>query len=213
MFGWFCLASFTTYRNYKEKRGFYRKFIIFFGIWLFFIPLMLIVSINVDSSIRAKFAQCWTLLLGSLAHIVFLALYNPATRCNKSFPFHANTSEMLSTKGPPAAGRKGQSGVELMKSNALHSQPTNPGSLDRGETGLVAGSSAENLNPNPMHAMDTSETSRLLNPDEVFWTIRSSGYQLVKGLSTFRGVAMDLDSTLRDWEGEDDGDVDFSRQN
>ncbi|CAM9448078.1 unnamed protein product, partial [Heterosigma akashiwo] len=95
---WFAYAGSTTFRNYRAKRSFYAKFITVFVAWLVLVPVMLGVSVGIGASHRARFALAWALLYPALAHSALLALYNPTTRCNRSFPFHAHTNDMMLKK-------------------------------------------------------------------------------------------------------------------
>ena len=94
---WFLYAACTTKNNpqYESKRCFYAAFTGIFAAWFITVPLIALVGGALSDSKRAFFMFAWERVLMAFAHIALLVLYNPNTRCNRAFPFHANTSQML----------------------------------------------------------------------------------------------------------------------
>nr|QVK45728.1 G protein-coupled receptor [Proales similis] len=91
---WFCYAIVFTLKNFPEKRKFYVILLIYFTIWFWLNPLLSILSIFVIADhVRQFYAFLIQSLLVVFAHSYFLILTRP-TKGNKSFPYHAKTSQI-----------------------------------------------------------------------------------------------------------------------
>jgi len=197
MWAWFLHASYTTFKNSKQKRGFYKKFCTLFGLWFIIIPLLYIASIKVDNSKRARFAVAWELIYMSVAHVALLILYNPVTRCNKTFPFHANTSDMLGI--PRLETRVELQGDGRLLGNSNDEEQGQNESIPKDlphvvENAVAALNSAESA---------FEETALLLGSHDPYYIARDSGNRLFQGLSGCRRVAGDLREALQDINDED----------
>lgn len=54
-FLWFVYAGWTTHRMFHAKRGFYRKFLLFGGLWILTLPVFVAISTAIADYYRAKF--------------------------------------------------------------------------------------------------------------------------------------------------------------
>jgi len=207
---WFLHASAMTFKDNKRKRRFYIKFCTLYGLWFLLIPLLLIASITVDDSRRARFSVAWELIAFFIAHLSLLAMYNPNTSCNKTFPFHANTSDMLGITKPGRNARgelqivrqmpQAESQRALMPEQNGYDTPTGHCTNQH----LIASSLAALENTEDMF----EEVARLLGSSDPFWILRDSGTRLHKGLTSVAPQAKELRTALMDFE-EDDRDVDL----
>jgi len=91
---WFLRALRTTFLNYSRKKRFYRKFTIFFSIWLMLLPLLALVTISLNPMTQTLFLNAWEYTLVFIGQFILLLLYNPVLKYNSSFPFHQRVEEI-----------------------------------------------------------------------------------------------------------------------
>ncbi len=121
LLGWLWYALYTTHGNFPKKRGFYNKFGALFTAYLVALPVLVAVTGQMSETYRQIFSEAWSVALLLFAQLVFLMLYNPYWRANKSFPFHAQTPQDLgivaeiarATEAPQALSGQGVGGVTL----------------------------------------------------------------------------------------------------
>ena len=114
---WFCYASHTTARNFRAKRGFYRKFALLGGAWISFPLLLRLVVLAAPPQARLQLFHGGELLGFTVVQWVLWVMYCPVTlrvpACiarwfcvlspegrgpalrNTSFPFHVKVAEMV----------------------------------------------------------------------------------------------------------------------
>mmetsp|Transcript_16372 Transcript_16372/g.19638 ORF Transcript_16372/g.19638 Transcript_16372/m.19638 type:complete len:819 (-) Transcript_16372:1183-3639(-) len=91
---WMCYATFVTLTKFRMKRRFFKKFLFTFGIWQMSLPLVVAIALAIPTWTRAKVVNTMELVFTYGAQLALLLLYYPG-RYNRSFPFHATTSDML----------------------------------------------------------------------------------------------------------------------
>jgi hypothetical protein len=79
-FCWFIYASLTTSKNFAKKRGFFKKFIVIFGIYLIAPVIMTLFTYMLPTYDRQGFVTSWELLLILFAQIILVTMYNPSLR-------------------------------------------------------------------------------------------------------------------------------------
>merc|ERR1719231_1333204 len=92
---WFYYAVYTTQANFNMKKRFYRKFTFVGMIWMLYIPILALIGLAVEDTTRNIVITTMQLLCVFIGQFALLMMYNPNTRFNKSFPFHAKTSDDL----------------------------------------------------------------------------------------------------------------------
>ncbi|XP_041373916.1 transmembrane protein 145-like isoform X2 [Gigantopelta aegis] len=104
LFGWlwFLLAVFFTLKKYPSKAKFYIPFTIFYTIWFFATPLIILISnLALPQWMREKTVNGVELFIGLAGHVFFLVLTRPAA-ANTNFPYHVRTTQIGSLDGTEA---------------------------------------------------------------------------------------------------------------
>lgn len=92
---WFYYAVYTTQSNFNMKKRFYRKFTIVGLLWMLYIPILALLGLGIEDTTRNITLNVIQLLCVSFGQYALVFMYNPSTRFNRSFPFHAKTSDEL----------------------------------------------------------------------------------------------------------------------
>ena len=119
---WFYYGVYTTQVNFNMKKAFYRKFTFVGLLWMLYVPILALIGLGIEddtrdivrlprlslprtplsSSLSLPLSRCCAqavlviqLLCVSLGQFTLVLMYNPNTRFNRSFPFHAKTSDDL----------------------------------------------------------------------------------------------------------------------
>jgi hypothetical protein len=112
---WFARCAASTSRNFAKKRGFYGKFNKFFFVYLMVIPIMIGIASGVDAYYRFMLVRGVELFTQWFGQALLLALYNPSTQFNRSFPFHSQTASMIGMYGKSEGNTPGST---LMQSSS-----------------------------------------------------------------------------------------------
>lgn len=91
---WLGYATFVTLSKYKMKRRFFKKFLVLFSLWLISLPIIVLIALAIPTWTRYRVVTCLELIFTFIAQAALLVLYFP-NRYNRSFPFHATTSDMM----------------------------------------------------------------------------------------------------------------------
>eukprot|EP00854_Cymbomonas_tetramitiformis_P000718 gene718-1182_t len=91
---WLGYATFVTLNKYKMKRRFFKKFLMLFSLWLISLPIIVLIALAIPTWTRYRVVTCLELIFTFIAQAALLLLYFP-NRYNRSFPFHATTSDMM----------------------------------------------------------------------------------------------------------------------
>lgn len=189
---WFWYASSTTKRNYKNKVGFYRKFNLVFTFWLVAKPALIIVAVFLDDNERAVVVLIAELSLMFLAHASLAFMYYPDARCNKSFPFHANSSVDLGISAAFMPGAEGEyESPDVQKDEDAGVEVDTGAPITRG-------------GPNGADGTINYAVSRR----SVFQRISTAGGKTARLMRTMSKISSDLDRALLDLQGEIECDVD-----
>jgi len=85
-----------TVHTYKSKKAFYSRFLYSQETYLMTLPLIAwIANTSLDVYVRQNVVTAVELLSMFSSQSVFVLLYNPDTRFNRSFPFHQCTADDL----------------------------------------------------------------------------------------------------------------------
>jgi len=97
VFLWFSYCVYTTLRQYRQKKSFYRKFWFLLGLWILSLPILLGINNMVDVWFRAKLMYLLQLLVLFFVQTVLIVMYNPqhCDSLNKNFPFHGVTNDYM----------------------------------------------------------------------------------------------------------------------
>ncbi|XP_077967846.1 transmembrane protein 145-like [Styela clava] len=91
---WFTYGILFTVKHYPEKSGFYYSLYIFYSIWFFAVPIMVLVStFAIPKYMRSKVVSILELCIDFLAYFIFLVLTRPSA-ANRNFPYHVRTSQI-----------------------------------------------------------------------------------------------------------------------
>lgn len=95
----FVACSLSTRRRYNRKRRFYVRLTVGFALW-WTAAVIVALPLGVFDATRRHAVGIHALnkALDLTAYATLLLLYNPSTRCNRSFPFHARTTDMSLAK-------------------------------------------------------------------------------------------------------------------
>ncbi|ESP00088.1 hypothetical protein LOTGIDRAFT_213289, partial [Lottia gigantea] len=98
---WFLYAIFFTLKNFPSKGAFYYPFFIFYTIWFWAGPIIIMVAQHaLELWVREKTVNGVEMLIALLGHLFFLVLTRPGA-ANGNFPYHVRTSQIAAmTNGP-----------------------------------------------------------------------------------------------------------------
>ncbi|GMH79812.1 hypothetical protein TrLO_g13488 [Triparma laevis f. longispina] len=95
---WFARSINTTMTQFpNNKRRFYRKYAVIFGLWFAWMVLNTWISMSIPDYLRFKFSMAFELCCTFTAHFILTVMYNPAFSAASSFPFHSNASHEVMT--------------------------------------------------------------------------------------------------------------------
>jgi hypothetical protein len=98
---WFLRAILITRVKYTRKRGFYWKFALLGSLWMIALPFQVgMANLVIAVHHRPKFVFAFSIVVNLLFLVAMFILFSPS-RFNRSFPFHAKTSDMEAR--PPAS--------------------------------------------------------------------------------------------------------------
>ncbi|XP_052803315.1 transmembrane protein 145-like isoform X2 [Mya arenaria] len=93
-YAWFCYAIFFTLKHYPEKGSFYHPFFIFFTLWFWAGPIVIIVAMfAIALWSREKTVVGVENFVTLCGHLFFLVLTRPQA-ANKNFPYHVRTTQI-----------------------------------------------------------------------------------------------------------------------
>ena len=109
---WFFRSAVTTMRNFPDnKRRFYRKYTVVFGVWFTFTVTLTWVSAAMPDYFRAKFTFAGESCLLFIAHALLTVMYNPEIEVGGGFPFHGNDgTEVMTGRVRGGEGREERGG-------------------------------------------------------------------------------------------------------
>ena len=125
---WFNYAARTTLKQFRKKKGFYTKFIAFFSLWLAAMPVIIFLCSFCADWFRLKIVFGSQLAYYLMGQAVLCAMYNPDAKYNKSFPFHAMTTAMMTNAPAPGANVQDGRGGGHLGSDSL-SSAAQPGKI------------------------------------------------------------------------------------
>lgn len=95
---WFLRCINTTMSQFpNQKRGFYKKYTIVFGLWFLWMVVNTWISMGVPQYMRFKFSYAFELSIIFSGHLILCIMYNPTFSAASSFPFHSNASHEIMT--------------------------------------------------------------------------------------------------------------------
>ncbi|XP_013394089.1 transmembrane protein 145 isoform X2 [Lingula anatina] len=110
---WFCYATFFTLKNYPEKNLFYYPLFVFFTLWFWAGPIVILVAMNVINLwVREKVVNGVELCVSFVGHFIFLILTRPSA-ANKNFPFHVRTTQVGVMDTPEQNGVPASASTDL----------------------------------------------------------------------------------------------------
>ena len=194
---WFWYAASTTKRNYRHKVGFYAKFNAIFTLWLMAKPALVVAAVFLDDNERAVVVLIAELALAFAAHATLALMYYPDARCNKAFPFHANSSADLGLSAaflPGAEGDYESSDVQKDEDAGVELDTGAP--VTRGGAPGAGGSEGQGT------------INYAVSRRSVFQRISTAGGKTARLMRTMSKISADLDRALLDLQGEIECDVD-----
>lgn len=91
---WFCYGIFFTIKNYPEKKKFYIALAIFYSIWFWASPIVILCTNYVIAKyLQEKIGFIVQSLITLIGHVFFISLTFP-TKANSNFPFHVRTNQV-----------------------------------------------------------------------------------------------------------------------
>ncbi|CAH1797966.1 unnamed protein product, partial [Owenia fusiformis] len=91
---WFCYAIFFTLKHYPEKASFYYPFFIFYTLWFWAGPIVILIAMHVMNLwVREKVVNGIENMVVFIGQIFFLILTRPSA-ANTNFPYHVRTSQI-----------------------------------------------------------------------------------------------------------------------
>ncbi|CAC5416115.1 Transmembrane protein 145 [Mytilus coruscus] len=119
---WFCYSVFFTLKNYKSKSLFYYPFFIFYTIWFWAKPIVILVAmLAIPQWMREKTVHGVELFCVVCGHLFFLILTRPQA-ANKNFPYHVRTTQIASLTGTEVDGFNSYN----YNSGSISSSPSGP---------------------------------------------------------------------------------------
>ncbi|XP_041373427.1 transmembrane protein 145-like [Gigantopelta aegis] len=104
----FTYFVYYTYIAYRRKRIFYVNLFIFYTLWFYLTPVMILISnLALPLWMREKTVNGIELFIGAIGHVFFLVLTNPNV-ANRNFPFHVKTSQIGFLVTPPEHEQLGE---------------------------------------------------------------------------------------------------------
>lgn len=120
---WFCYSVFFTLKNYKSKALFYYPFFIFYTIWFWTKPIVILVAMfAIPQWMREKTVHGVYLFCVLCGHFFFLILTRPQA-ANKNFPYHVRTTQIATLNGTEVDGFNN---YNAYSSGELSSSPSGP---------------------------------------------------------------------------------------
>jgi hypothetical protein len=114
---WFLYAVYTTQKNFKLKKRFYKRFAFIFTVWLLLPALLVLIAGALSPLSLAIYTYIWETLLVYFAQWGLLMMYNPSVNAlNANYPFHQNQlgdisdipwEDVSSTRNLPNRGELG----------------------------------------------------------------------------------------------------------
>ncbi|XP_033758709.1 LOW QUALITY PROTEIN: transmembrane protein 145-like [Pecten maximus] len=96
---WFCYSIFFTLKHFKTKSLFYYPFFIFYTVWFWAGPIVILVAMFAMAQwMREKTVHGVSMLISFLGHVFFQLLTRPSA-ANKNFPYHVRTTQIASMTG------------------------------------------------------------------------------------------------------------------
>ncbi|XP_060599428.1 transmembrane protein 145-like isoform X1 [Ruditapes philippinarum] len=93
-FVWFCYAIFFTLKHYPEKGSFYYPLFVFYTLWFWAGPLMIVIATYAIALwSREKTVVGVENFVALCGHIYFMVLTRPSA-ANKNFPYHVRTTQI-----------------------------------------------------------------------------------------------------------------------
>ncbi|XP_076438636.1 transmembrane protein 145-like isoform X2 [Babylonia areolata] len=94
---WFLYAVFFTMKHHQDKASFYIPFFIFYTIWFWAGPVVIVVAIfSMPKWSREKTVNGVEQFVGLCGHLFFLVLTRPSA-ANTNFPYHLRVSQVRFT--------------------------------------------------------------------------------------------------------------------
>ncbi|XP_021358727.1 transmembrane protein 145-like [Mizuhopecten yessoensis] len=96
---WFCYSIFFTLKHFKTKSLFYYPFFIFYTVWFWAGPIVILVAMfAMDQWMREKTVHGVAMFITLVGHGFFQVLTRPSA-ANKNFPYHVRTSQIATMTG------------------------------------------------------------------------------------------------------------------
>ena len=192
---WFWYAASTTKKHYKNKLGFYQKFNAFFTLWLVAKPVSIVVAAFLKDNERAVVVLNIELFLVFAAQATLACMYYPDARCNKAFPFHANSSVDLGISAAFMPGAEGDyESPDVLKDEDNGVDLDTGAPTHRGYAGAIDGAGGT--------------INYAVSRRSVFHRISSAGGKTARLMRTMSKISADLDRALLDLQGEIECDID-----
>lgn len=141
---------------------------------------------------RMKYVVSWDTCMLFIGHAALVAMYIPNVNYNKGFPFHKVSSAMLGLV-------QGQSASEYLRDLQANGQ----GRDNNGER--------DESRPPPQQRQQNNEGA-LFSVRQAKSLMKSSGIEMYQTMTTLKGAAEDLITTLRDLDDYEGEDISFSRE-
>ncbi|XP_052285418.1 transmembrane protein 145-like isoform X1 [Dreissena polymorpha] len=107
---WFCYSIFFTLKHYPEKRTFYYPLFVFYTLWFWAGPIVILVASNAIALwSREKTVVGVENFVSFCGHVFFLILTRPSA-ANKNFPYHVRTTQIGIMENVPHHMSQGEEG-------------------------------------------------------------------------------------------------------
>ncbi|XP_046548458.1 transmembrane protein 145-like [Haliotis rubra] len=111
--GWFLYSIFFTLKNHPGKGQFFYPFLIFFTLWFWAGPIVILIAMFVMKQwTREKTVNGVELFVSLVGHLFFLILTRPSA-ANSNFPYHIRTSQIGILTGEEGETESGQGSVPM----------------------------------------------------------------------------------------------------
>ncbi|XP_046338890.1 transmembrane protein 145-like isoform X1 [Haliotis rufescens] len=110
---WFLYSIFFTLKNHPAKGAFFYPFFIFFTLWFWAGPIVILIAMHVMKQwTREKTVNGVEQFVSLVGHLFFLILTRPSA-ANTNFPYHIRTSQIGILTGEEGETDSGQGGVAM----------------------------------------------------------------------------------------------------
>lgn len=162
---WFCYAIFFTLKHYPEKGRFYYPFFVFYTLWFWAGPIVIVVAMYAIALwSREKTVVGVENFVSLCGHIFFLVLTRPAA-ANSNFPYHVRTTQIGIITDAPHTNQNGlQDDGDLGGHAYSISSPTPSSSNGPDLTGLFVTSKTRSDRRSPEPSLNNNEPKGELPP-------------------------------------------------